>query len=121
MKNNKIGKELHLKAQQRVLKEWALYSPGEEFNWFDENAFPDYKDYYKAISDIQTRGEEFGPIAVANALGDINKATDIIGFSEDLSFTESLQLLLKAFLENSIEELRAKEKAGEISAQEYAN
>ena len=121
MKNNKIGKELHLKAQQRVLKDWVLYSPGEEFNWFNENAFPDYKEYYKAISDIQTRGEEFGPIAVAKALGDINKVTDIIGFSEDLSFTESLQLLLKAFIENSIEELRAKEKAGEITAQEYAN
>lgn len=121
MKNNKIGKELHLKAQQRVLKEWVLYSIGEEFNWFVENAFPDYKDIFNAISLLHTRGEETGPIGVAKVLGNINKATEILGFSDELSFTESLQVVLSAYFENSIDELRAKEKAGEISAQEYAN
>ncbi len=121
MKNNKIGKDLYIKAQQCVLRNWALYSPGDEINWFSDNSFPNYAEIYQAICNLQSRGEEPGLIAVCNTLGDINKATEILSFSEELSFTDSLKIVLKCELENTINELRQKENSGEITAQEYAN
>ena len=123
MKNNEIPQNLYLQAQQVVLKHWIDTAPEcyiyDIYNFTSEH-FKDYEDIFRAIVSLNESGDKITAVSIGNKINNLIRGSETLSFSEMLSLTESVYVIRAKYIQDEKEKLRNQERAGDISAKQYA-